>query len=338
MCAPGAQRRAAQRGRHLPRPAGVRGHGEEEDRGFPSYRPSRKGGAQAAAAAAAPRAAPRPPPAYLQALQPVLERLHGAAQLVDDVRGVARQVAHGVLALGQLLPPAVGAALAAAQLGRQLADGVALAADRLLLLHDGLPQLQHRGLQLLLGRRQRARPGTGGERAARVRRQRRAHEAAARVAVPAPAPAPARGGQHEPGQQGQHPGGTRTRTRARTAPTPAPGRPRALKGRAGREGGAAAGARGLAAAPADGTRRPGGGRFPLVARVVGEAGKGGGAGRAKASWRHVGARVGGRDGRHGTSQGPGGPLRLRISTLLVSRASPLPPCLHLPAARSGLPG
>lgn len=150
---------------------------------------------------------------YLQALQPVLQGLHGAAELVDDLRRVPRQVAHGVLALAHLLLPglAVGA-LAAAQLAGELPDGLPLAPDRLLLLQDGLPQLQHRGFQLLLGGQRAALHGHGGQRAAGsggVQRQRGADEAAARRALLLPRrPPAARGyGEEEPGDHGQHPGG-----------------------------------------------------------------------------------------------------------------------------------
>uniref|UniRef100_K7EZN1 Uncharacterized protein n=1 Tax=Pelodiscus sinensis TaxID=13735 RepID=K7EZN1_PELSI len=59
----------------------------------------------------------------------------------------------------------------------------------LLLLQDGLPQLQHGGFQLLLGWEGAPLHGHRGQRAARggsVQRQGGAHEAAARGALLAP--------------------------------------------------------------------------------------------------------------------------------------------------------
>lgn len=148
-----------------------------------------------------------PSPCYLEALQAVLEGLQRAAELLHDVARVPRQVAHGVLARGR---PARRLAprkpLAAPQLGRELANGLALRAQRLLLLHDGLTQLQHRGPQLLLGAQRAALHGHRGQWAAgarRLRGQSSAHEAVAgRQAVLGPG---SHGERHASGQQRQHP-------------------------------------------------------------------------------------------------------------------------------------
>lgn len=179
------------------------------DKPSPAQRPGREEDSEPR------RAALRP---YLQALQAVLQGLHGAAQLVDDLRRVPRQVAHRVLALLLLPRPLTVGHLAAAQLAGELADGLPLAADGLLLLQDRLPQLQHRGLQLLLGGRRAALRGHRGQRAAStdgVQRQRGADEAAARRALSLPRrPSAARGhGEQQPGDHGQHPGGRAGRRR-----------------------------------------------------------------------------------------------------------------------------
>ena len=98
-------------------------------------------------------------PAYLQALQATLETLHGLAQLVYCLARVPGQIPHGVLAVllspGALTPGLalrrhVGCRLAARQLGVELLDGSLLAHDCLLLLQDGLPELDDRVPQLVL--------------------------------------------------------------------------------------------------------------------------------------------------------------------------------------------
>lgn len=98
-------------------------------------------------------------PSYLQVLQPTLETLHGFSQLIYSLDGVPGQVSHGVLT--ELLPSGaltpglalrrlIGCRLAARQLGVQLFDGPLLAHDSLLLLQDGLSELDDRVPQLVL--------------------------------------------------------------------------------------------------------------------------------------------------------------------------------------------
>lgn len=100
-------------------------------------------------------------PSYLQVLQPTLETLHSLAQLIYGLAGVPGKVPHGVLAVllpsGALTPgPAlrrlVGWRLAARQLGVELLYGPLLAHDGLLLLQDGLSELDDRVPQLIFHR------------------------------------------------------------------------------------------------------------------------------------------------------------------------------------------
>lgn len=99
--------------------------------------------------------------ADLEVLQAGFERLQSLPELAERLGGRRPgQVAHGVLAGAGLLaaaarPGLAGArvqralALAAAQLGGQLADGLLLAQDGLLLLQHGLAELQHVAPELL---------------------------------------------------------------------------------------------------------------------------------------------------------------------------------------------
>lgn len=99
--------------------------------------------------------------ADLEVLQAGFERLQSLPELAERLRGRRPgQVAHSVLARAGLLaatarPGFAGTrvqrtlALAAAQLGGQLADGLLLAEDGLLLLQHGLAELQHIAPELL---------------------------------------------------------------------------------------------------------------------------------------------------------------------------------------------
>lgn len=100
-------------------------------------------------------------PSYLQALQSPLETLHGLAQLIYGLTGVPGKVPHCVLAV--LLPPGaltpglalrglVGCRFAARQFGVELLYGSLLAHDRLLLLENGLSELNDSVPQLVLHR------------------------------------------------------------------------------------------------------------------------------------------------------------------------------------------
>lgn len=98
-------------------------------------------------------------PSYLQVLQATFETLHGLAKLVYGLAGVPGKVPHGVfpvllpsgaLTPGLALRRLVGCSLAARQLGVELLYGPLLAHDSLLLLQDGLPELDDRVPQLIL--------------------------------------------------------------------------------------------------------------------------------------------------------------------------------------------